>query len=110
MRFHDNDSDHFEQGHRGRYSASSSATAAGYSAGPAAIEKLWLLGAVAIIGAWAGISYLLFTSLGWFGRGIAVTSIVMAAGAVMLVIRGGGRFDTAAPVEVVEMDEARRAA
>jgi hypothetical protein len=57
----------------------------------AAIERFWLVAVAAVLAGWGGASYYMFTSMGWFGRGLTVTMVAAAALAVVAFVRVGSR-------------------
>lgn len=61
------------------------------AAGASFLEKHWYIVIAAVIGSWAGLSYFLFTSLGWVGRGVVIGSLAAAAIATVMLVRGGAR-------------------
>ena len=58
---------------------------------PTLLEKLWLPVAAAVIAAWGGLSYFLFTNAGWWGRGAAAGICSVIAAGALLIVRTGAR-------------------
>gem|GEM_PF-3221451 len=78
--------------HKGRVLNFTSADAVGpHSARLSFLERHWYLVIAAVMGSWVGLSYFLFTSLGWVGRGVVIGSLAATAIATVLLVRGGAR-------------------
>ncbi len=76
--------------------------------GPALIERYWPVAVLGVFLAWGSASYIVYTSLGWFGRGLTATSLIMAATVAVLFIRGAMRPD--GEIDAAELAQDRRAA
>jgi hypothetical protein len=87
----------------------SPAPADGAGASSPVVEKLWPLIAFGVIAGWGALSYFLFTSFGWVGRGIAISAVVMIAGMAWLFIRTGARSSSAYRAEPQEFPQSKAA-
>ncbi len=57
------------------------------------LERWWAVWALGVLTAWAAVSYLIFMSVGWWGRSVMLGAYATSVIAIVAVVRYGSKDD-----------------
>lgn len=66
---------------------------AGMRPGSSLLERWWAVWALGVLTAWGAVSYLLFMSVGWWGRSVMLGAYATSVIAIVAVVRYGSKDD-----------------